>query len=185
MKKRKARLQKRSLNYYLFNLYEKLKAEKPYLKVSFSSFAKMRPANYVLANFVSRRSCLCTKHQNVALKLKMLKTHNKTVPVNPELFIKNFSSDETQKLLDTCKVTSYSYEEWQKVKLSIKTRSGEEKVKEKMKVVSKTKTKLDFETCFKKEILTFLEHVKRKKKSVCCTTKFERKPSCKPTVIFI
>ena len=161
VKKRKARLQKRSLNDYLSNLYEKLKAEKPYLKVSFSSFAKMRPANYVLANFVNRRSCLCTKHQNVALKLKMLKTHNKTVPVNPELFIKNFSSDEIQKLLDTCKVTSYSYEEWQKVKVNIKTRSGEEKVKEKMKVVSKTKTKLDFETCFKKEILAFREHVKR------------------------
>ena len=91
----------------------------------------------------------------------MLKTHNKTVPVNPELFIKNFSSDEIQKLLDTCKVTSYSYEEWQKVKVNIKTRSGEEKVKEKMKVVSKTKTKLDIETCFKKEILAFREHVKR------------------------
>ena len=30
-----------------------------------------------------------------------------------------------------------------------------------MKVVSKTKTKLDFETCFKKEILAFREHVKR------------------------
>ena len=106
VKKRKARLQKRSLNDYLSNLYEKLKAEEPYLKVSFSSFAKMRPANYVLANFVNRRLCLCTKHQNVALKLKMLKTHNKTVPVNPELFIKNFSSNEIQKLLDTCKVTS-------------------------------------------------------------------------------
>ena len=106
VKKRKARLQKRSLNDYLSNLYKKLKAEKPYLKVSFSSFAKMQPANYVLANFVNRRSCLCTRHQNVALQLKMLKTHNKTVPVNPELFIKNFSSDEIQKLLYTCKVTS-------------------------------------------------------------------------------
>ena len=30
-----------------------------------------------------------------------------------------------------------------------------------MKAVSKTKTKLDFETCFKKEILAFREHVKR------------------------
>ena len=114
-------------------------------------------------NFMLGMKCLLpylAKHHNVALKLKMLKTHNKTVPVNPALFIKNFSSDEIQKLLNTCKVTSYSYEEWQNVKVNIKTRSGEEKVKEKMKVVSKTKTKLDFETCFKKEILAFREHVK-------------------------
>ena len=48
-----------------------------------------------------------------------------------------------------------------KVEVNIKTRLGEGKVKEKMKVVSKTKTKLDFKTCFKKEIFAFREHVKR------------------------
>ena len=67
------RLQKRVLNDYLSDLFQKFIAEKPHVKISFSSFAKMRPANYIIANFADRRSFLCTQHQNVALKLKMLK----------------------------------------------------------------------------------------------------------------
>ena len=62
---KKAQIQKQSLNDYLSNLYHKLKVEQPELKVSFASFAKMRPTSYILANFVNRRSCLCTKHQNL------------------------------------------------------------------------------------------------------------------------
>ena len=42
---KKVRIQKRCLNAYLSNLYHKLKAEQPDLKVSFATFAKMRPAN--------------------------------------------------------------------------------------------------------------------------------------------
>ena len=104
---KKVRIQERCLNDYLSNLYHKLKAEEPDLKVLFAAFAKMRPANYVLANFVNRRSCLCTKHQNIALKLKMLRNLNKRVQANPDMFIKHFDSDDIQKLFDDCKVTTY------------------------------------------------------------------------------
>ena len=86
---RGTRLQKRALNDYLGNFFQKFIAEKPHVKVSFSTFAKMRLSNYILANFVNRRSCLSTQHQNVALKLKMLKRHNKEVPSHPNDFIKN------------------------------------------------------------------------------------------------
>ena len=128
---KKVRIQKRCLNDYLFNLYHKLKPEQPHSNPSFATFAKMRPANYVLANFVNRRSCLCTKHQNIALKLKMLRNLNKSVQANPDTFIKHFDSGDIQKLFDCCKVTTYDYEEWQKVEVNVKTRSGEEKNKEK------------------------------------------------------
>ena len=129
----KVRVQKRSQNDYLTNLYQKLKAEKMNIKVSFSTFAKMRPANYVLANFVNRRSCLCTKHQNVALKLKMLKGYDNLVQSNPDVFTKNLSSDDIQKIFNKCNVKMYEYEEWQKMDVKVKTRSGEEKVKKNMK----------------------------------------------------
>ena len=47
---KKAQIQKRSLNDYLSNLYLNIKAEQSNLKLSFATFAKMRPSNYVLAN---------------------------------------------------------------------------------------------------------------------------------------
>ena len=73
---KKVQIQKRSLNDYLSNLYLNIKAEQSNLKLSFATFAKMQPSNYVLANFKNRQSGLCKKHQNVTLKLKMLKNYN-------------------------------------------------------------------------------------------------------------
>ena len=91
VKKRKpVRIQKRNLNDYLSNFYEKLKTEKTHLKLSFSNFTRMRPAYFMLANFCSRHSCLCTQHQNLALKFKIIKGHNKSVPSNPDVIGKDF-----------------------------------------------------------------------------------------------
>ena len=80
----------------------------------------MRPSNYVLASIMNQRSGLCTKHQNVTLKLKMLKDYDKTVQTNPDAFIKTFSSGDIKNLLDSCKVNSHDYEEWQKVDVKVK-----------------------------------------------------------------
>ena len=59
---KKVQIQKRSRNDYLSNLYLKLKVEQPNLKLSFETFAKMRPSSCVLATFMNQQSCLCTKH---------------------------------------------------------------------------------------------------------------------------
>ena len=61
----------------------------------------------------------------------MLRNLNKSVQANPDTFIKHFDSDDIQKLFDGCKVTTYDYEEWQKVEVKVRTRSGEEKTKNK------------------------------------------------------
>ena len=91
----------------------------------------------------------------------MLRNLNKSVHANLDKFIKHFDSDDIQKLFDGCKVTTYDYEEWQKVEVRVKTRSGEEKSKKKMKVVRKTRKKTDLEQYFQKQIVAFREHVKR------------------------
>ena len=91
----------------------------------------------------------------------MLRNLNKSVQANPDTFIKHFDSDDIQKLFDGCKVTTYDYEEWQKVEVKVRTRSGEEKTKKKIKVVRKTRTKTDFELYFQKQIAGFRENVKR------------------------
>ena len=63
--------QKRILNDYMKNLYEKYLAEFPERKISLAMFCHFRPA-YLLVNFASRNICLCSRHQNLALKLKAL-----------------------------------------------------------------------------------------------------------------
>ena len=69
--KKKPSIQKRVLSDYLSNFYEKFVAENTNVKISFSTFARMRPTNFVLANFANRQSCLCVQHRNMSLKLKI------------------------------------------------------------------------------------------------------------------
>ena len=86
-KMKKICIQKRVLNDYLSNLYEKFITENTDLKCSLATFARMRPSYFVLLNFSNRKTCLCTYHQNFALMLKMLKKHI-NIPTRPETFIK-------------------------------------------------------------------------------------------------
>ena len=66
----KNRTQKRVLNDYLHNLHQKFLMENPDTTLSRSSFCKMRPKHVLLANFCNRQTCLCSRHQNLALKLR-------------------------------------------------------------------------------------------------------------------
>ena len=66
------RIQKRTLNYYLSNMHTKVFAEFPQHEISLSTFARLRPSYCMLTSFTNRHSCLCTKHQNVPLKLRIL-----------------------------------------------------------------------------------------------------------------
>ena len=120
-KGKRVKVQKRALNDYLSNLHEKLKAEKPHLKCSFTTFARMWPANFTLANFIDRRSCLSTQHQNLALKLKMLKRLNKTVSSSPDLFQKAFKTvEEVNNIFKDFEVWESTFEEWKKLPIAIK-----------------------------------------------------------------
>ena len=65
-------IQNRVLNDYMKNLHLKFLAENPEIKVSTGTFSKLRPSSIRLGNFLSKNTCLCTKHQNFALKCKCL-----------------------------------------------------------------------------------------------------------------
>ena len=60
VKQGKPRIQKRVLDDYLSNLYQMFVSEHTNMSCSFASFARMRPKNFVLANFGNRKTCLCT-----------------------------------------------------------------------------------------------------------------------------
>ena len=128
--------------------------KKPELKVSFATFNKMRPVYCILANFINGKSCWCTKHQNMALKLKLSKTCHKLIPSHPDIFIENYTSNENmQTIFNSHTVTEYNYEEWQKVKVACKSKSGAKKKQEKMKIVKQTKPKQEFEDQFLLQVL--------------------------------
>ena len=67
------RSQKRILTDYLSTLYQKLVSENPRMKLSFTSFCRIRPKHVLLMSFITRDTCLCTKHQNMSLTLKAVK----------------------------------------------------------------------------------------------------------------
>ena len=106
VKQWKPRIQKRVLNNYLSNLHQKFVSEHTNMSCSFTSFARMRLKNFVLANFTNRRTCLCTKRQNYALKLKMLRKHT-GIPRNPEVFVK-YSYQKISSIMVNIKQQSWS-----------------------------------------------------------------------------
>jgi hypothetical protein len=54
--------QKKILNDYTHNLHEKFRMENPEIRVSRATFYNARPKYLLLANFASRRTCLCSRH---------------------------------------------------------------------------------------------------------------------------
>ena len=125
------KIHKRILNDYLSSLYEKFVAEYPEDPLSFSSFCRMQPFNYLLVNFTRRNACLCTRHQNVASELKSLQALKIVETHNPDVLIKsNFATDihsKTEHIADG----KIAYNAWKKGKVQ----QGNVVVKEKMKLV--------------------------------------------------
>jgi len=79
--------QTRVLTHYLSSLYQTFMSENPDAKLSFSSFTRSRPARIRQTALIIRDTCLCTKHQNMPLTLKSLKSENIECSINGEKII--------------------------------------------------------------------------------------------------
>ena len=64
------KMQKYVLNNYLHNLHQKFCMENPEIQISRSTFSKLHPPHVRKADFGNTKTCLCSRHQNFALKLK-------------------------------------------------------------------------------------------------------------------
>ena len=111
-------VQKRILNDYLYNLHAKYLAENPNETVSLTVFNRARPVNFLLANFATRKTCLCPQHQNLALKLKALHNIGMKNSKNPDSFIKAYSDEEIKKMLEDLEVQKIKYREWARVEVT-------------------------------------------------------------------
>ena len=149
--------QKRILNDYLKNLHLKFLSEEPDIRISLASFCRLRPLHIMLVNFTSRNTCLCRKHQNMALKLKAVKSAGVQVSTDPDTFV-CLDTPDAVGLLQDIKNEHLTYMVWKKVPVEI---NG--KTKEKMKIVKVKKTKEDFLALMKEEIVEFKDHVERVK----------------------
>ena len=124
------------------------------IKFSFSTFARVRPSNFILANFANRKTCLCTQHQNLALKLKMLKKY-KPVPTNPEAFVK-YADEKILSILESINEESFTFNIWKKVEIVNKGR----KLK-KLKMISQTHSYLQLSDILIRDVHSFRGHVNR------------------------
>ena len=145
--------QTRILTDYLKNLYLKFIGENPHVKLSLASFCRIRPANIRLTRFISRNSCLCTKHQNFALCSQALRKLGLNVPLNSEKFIEDDSNFEKVKAEAPEELT---FRQWKRVPVDDKGRK-----KMVMKIVPCTMKKDDFLHFFEEKITDFKQHVYR------------------------
>ena len=93
------KIQKRILNDYLSNLYDEFASEYPEDRLSFPSFCRMGPSNYLLVNFTTRTACLCACYQNMALKLKSRKLLKIVDTQNLHVFVKYNTDTDTDALI--------------------------------------------------------------------------------------
>lgn len=138
---------------YLLNLYNKFKSENPMIKISFTSFCRSRPKYILTAAFSSRSACLCTKHQNAALTVKVLKRVGIDIPANPEKVLQQMPAVELMKddLGETVVLG-----QWTRIEV-------EEKGKKKYvtKIVESKLDKAKFLTHFETQMKDFEAHVTR------------------------
>ena len=145
------KVQTRVLTDYMSNLHQKYLSENPESKLSLATFCRIRPKYIHLTGCLSRNVCLCTKHQNVALKLQMMRNEGIDVSKNPEIFIK-----ENQKVEKTQLPENVVYSKWKRVTL--------ENNRKKMKVVSESADRDEFFAAWEKEIEIFNEHYQTMRK---------------------
>lgn len=86
--------QKRVLSDLLCNLHVKFRSEYPDIRINLSTFGSYRPTNIKLVHYSSRKTCLCQKHQNMALKVKGLRTAGITNVTTPDAYIRLATNDE-------------------------------------------------------------------------------------------
>lgn len=144
-KTEEGRVQTRILTDYLANLHQKYIAENPDHKLSLATFCRLRPKHILLSSCLGRNVCLCTKHQNLALKLQALRKCGLDIQQNPETFIKSECLIDMDKLPE-----KVQFSKWKRVVL--------ENQKKKMKIVVVNLDRQSFYDELMKEIDTFKIH---------------------------
>ena len=147
------KVQKRILCDYLYNLFDKSKAENPDQRMSHATFCRLRPKHIILASFTSCNTCLCQRHQNLALLLRALKGKEATTTVNPDKFIAENNDEQIKEILAGLQCPSVEYEQWKRVE--------DQDGKKRMKVVKYDVWKAGFINVVENAVSKFRGHANR------------------------
>lgn len=150
--------QTRVLNDYLYNLHLKFKAENPGVKTSLTTFSSYRPRYVKLVQYSARKTCLCQKHQNIALKIKGLKTIGVITTENPDQMIKQYSDEEIVGKIQNCSAETIKFSQWKRKEVEHKGR-----LTKRMLITQEDMPKHEFLGNFKKELIEFRNHTSRVK----------------------
>lgn len=147
-------MQKRVLNDSMACLHMKFVTETSE-KISLATFCRLRPNYICLTKFISRNTCLCQKHQNMALALKNMKSVGVKVPTSPDEFARQLkeSSINLNDIFLEISSENVKYEQWKKIEMP----DGRKRTK----IVEREITKEDFVTVVQTQICEFQEHVAR------------------------
>lgn len=145
--------QKHVLNDYMMNLYGIFKLERPDIKISKTCFFKLRHPHVMLAHIASRRTCLCTRHQNLALKIKSLQNAGLKCSKNPDVLIKEYKTNaDLVDAMNALDVTVVKYLKWKRV---------DDGQKMQYKKEEEHLSKAEFVKHIDSEVEEFREHVNR------------------------
>ena len=128
------------------------------LKISKSSFYKLRPKHIRHSNCLKPNNCLCQKHENSTLLLRSLKkVLTEPLTPSPDVFVKSYQTEEAVKgLVDIVTATEVTVQQWQRV---LDARDGKRRVK----VVSTNMPLSEFKDKFVQDFDKFSEHNARAK----------------------
>lgn len=155
------KIQKRMMRDYIKNIYKMFVSENSHIRISYSTFCRLRPRYVLPVKYCSRNVCLCIYHQNFALKLTSMK-QLKVVGVdsdNPDDFIKS-QDNFTPLIVDA---TEVSFLEWQRVKTPYTDSDGIQKSRVQMKLVTVVSTVEEFTKQFQLEQEQFVIHARNVK----------------------
>lgn len=144
---------KKVLNDYMDNLYDKFTLENPMIKISRATFFRCRPKHILPVSFTAKRSCLCIKHQNVALMTnKALQQNIGKSDGALDKFYETHSDEDLLDIVNKIDTQVIEYSQWKRVDIG----NGKKKVN----LVNVSKSKDEFRTELLKTAEVFREHVK-------------------------
>jgi len=148
------RMQKYILNDSVGALHKKYNFEYPNMKISLTLFQSGRPKNVLPVSYASRKICLCQRHQNFALRLRVLRSQG--VTQSPDHLITSETKESLERKISALPTDIVTFQVWKQVE-----RPYKDTVIKKITLVEENVPKLKFKEDFLKCMNEFRSHSER------------------------
>ena len=87
------------------------------MQTSLTFFRRARLKHVALVRFGRNSTCLCQKHQNIALKQRAIKQLG--MPTSPNVLCTQVSNEEFEERLSTLVASTVKFEEWGRIEITL------------------------------------------------------------------